>query len=129
MSTRASLISPATARVQVINLFLLESKQISLFLGTLMSVSSELLLSAAGMCFSGLLRWLLFLLPHAACSQASRAPLVLARDAVDLFPSRLLENVITAIKIYYLIIGAASGPLCPVCFFGLNPLAEFYLTS
>lgn len=94
-----------------------------------MSVSSALLLSAAGMCFLGLIWRLLFLLPHAACSQASRAPLLLARDAVDLFPSQLFENVITAIKIYYLIIGAASSPLCPVCFFGLNPLAKFYLTS
>lgn len=94
-----------------------------------MSVSSALLLSAAGMCFLGLIWRLLFLLPHAVCSQASRAPLLLARDAVDLFPSQLFENVITAIKIYYLIIGAASSPLCPVCFFGLNPLAKFYLTS
>lgn len=68
----------------------------------------------------GLIQRLLFLLPHAACSQASCAPLLLARDAVDLFLSRLLENVITAIKIYYLIIGAASSLIMPCMFYWIE---------
>lgn len=49
----ASLISPGAARVWFINLFLLESKQISLFLRTLVTASAKLLLSAAGMYFWG----------------------------------------------------------------------------
>lgn len=50
----ATLISPGAARVRFINLFLLESKQISLFLCTLVTASAKLLLSAAGMYFWGL---------------------------------------------------------------------------
>lgn len=49
-----SLISPGAARVWFINLFLLESKQISLFLRTLVAASAKLLLSAAGMYYWGL---------------------------------------------------------------------------
>lgn len=50
----ASLVSAGDARVWFINLFLLESKQISLFVFTLLTASAKLLLSAAGMYSWGL---------------------------------------------------------------------------
>lgn len=78
--------------------------------------SHDCFIWVALICSRDVLRRLFFLLPHVTCSHESRAPLMLARDIVCLFLSRLFKTIIiTTIKIN-LIIRAAFIPLDPACF-------------